>query len=154
YPPRAGQAVVGHGDSRPARGRIRRPRHPHPGRPRGLRGSPAEWFGRARVGPVARPMFPLLRSLTTRYLLQKWDRSALIALSIALGVATLVSARLLNLCVEAAAYDTTIPADVAGLYVQNGEPGVDWQVVDDLRAAHIPGVERVEPFVVLRVVMP
>jgi len=90
-------------------------------------------------------MFPLLRSLTTRYLIQKWDRSALVAISIALGVATLVSARLLNLCVEAAAYDTTIPADVAGLYVQNGEAGVDWQVVNDLRAARIPGVERVEP---------
>src|SRR5262245_2249155 len=99
-------------------------------------------------------MSPLLRSLTFRYLLQKWDRSALVAISIALGVATLVSARLLNQCVEAAAYDTTVPADVAGLYVQNGEAGVDWKVVDDLRATSIPGIQRVEPFVHLRVALP
>jgi len=99
-------------------------------------------------------MFPLLRSLTARYLLQKWDRAVLVAISIALGVATLVSARLLNLCVEAAAYDTTIPVDVADLYVQNGEAGVDWQVVDDLRAASVPGIKRVEPFVQLRVALP
>src|SRR5262245_50634764 len=99
-------------------------------------------------------MVPLQRSLTARYLLQKWDRSALVALSIALGIATLVSTRLLNQCVEAAAYDTTVPADVAGLYVQNGEAGVDWNVADDLRAAAIPGIERVEPFVHLRVDLP
>src|SRR5829696_7306399 len=99
-------------------------------------------------------MFSLLRSLAARYLIQKWDRSALVAASIALGVATLVSSRLLNECVEAAAYDTTVPADTAGLYVQNGEVGVDWQVFVDLRAAAIPGVQRVEPFVHLRVVLP
>src|ERR671930_1200272 len=98
-------------------------------------------------------MFSLLRSLTVRYLLQKWDRSALVAASIALGVATLVSARLLNQCVEAAALDTTVPADVADLYVDNGEAGVDRAVVDELRAAALPRVERVEPFVVLRVTM-
>jgi len=99
-------------------------------------------------------MFPLQRSLTARYLLQKWERSLLVAISIALGIATLVSTRLLNQCVEAAAYDTTIPADVADLYVQNGEAGVDWKVLDDLRAASIPGIRRVEPFVQLRVALP
>ena len=57
-------------------------------------------------------MFSLLRSLAARYLIQKWDRSALVAASIALGVATLVSSRLLNECVEAAAYDTTVEASV------------------------------------------
>src|SRR5262245_59558572 len=99
-------------------------------------------------------MFPLLRSLTVRYLLQKWDRSVLVALSIALGVATLVSTRLLNQCVEAAALDSTVPADVADLYADNGEIGVDWAVAEDLKAARIPGVRRVQPFVVVRVVMP
>src|SRR3954471_16614142 len=99
-------------------------------------------------------MFPLFRSLAARYLLQKWDRSLLVALSIALGVATLVSSRLLNQCVDAAALDTTIPVDVADLYVNNGEPGADWAVADDLRAAHVPGVQRVERFVHARVDMP
>jgi putative ABC transport system permease protein len=103
---------------------------------------------------VTAAMFPLLRSLTVRYLLQKWDRSALVALSIALGVATLVSTRLLNQCVEAAALDSTVPADVADLYADNGEIGVDWGVAEDLKAARIPGVTRVQPFVVVRVVMP
>ena len=99
-------------------------------------------------------MFPLLRSLTARYLLQKWDRSLLVALSIALGVATLVSSRLLNQCVDAAALDTTIPVDVADLYVTNGEPGVDWEVADELRAAGIPGLARVQRFVHARVALP
>lgn len=99
-------------------------------------------------------MFSLMRSLTLRYLLQRWDRSILVALSISLGVATLVSARLLNRCVDAAAMDTTIPVDVADLYVHNGEPGVDAAVADELRAAKIPGIRRIEPFVVLRVTMP
>jgi putative ABC transport system permease protein len=99
-------------------------------------------------------MFPLLRSLTVRYLLQKWDRSLLVTLSIALGVATLVSSRLLNQCVDAAALDTTIPVDVADLYVTTGEHGVDWSVADDLQAARIPGVARVERFVYMRVDLP
>jgi putative ABC transport system permease protein len=99
-------------------------------------------------------MFPLLRSLTFRYLRQKWDRALLVSLSIALGVATLVSARLLNECVEQAAMDTTVPADVADLYVANGDIGVDWAVVEDLKEADLPGVRRVEPFVFDRITMP
>src|SRR5215207_7408620 len=99
-------------------------------------------------------MFSLLRSLTFRYLRQKWDRALLVALSIALGVATLVSARLLNECVEQAAMDTTVPADVADLYVSNGDIGVDWAVVADLKKADLPGVRRVEPFVFDRITMP
>jgi putative ABC transport system permease protein len=99
-------------------------------------------------------MFPLLRSLTLRYLRQKWDRAILVALSIALGVATLVSARLLNACVEQAAMDTTVPADVADLYVSNGDLGVEWAVAEDLKRADIPGVRRVEPFVFDRITMP
>ncbi|MSR52211.1 MAG: FtsX-like permease family protein [Gemmataceae bacterium] len=90
-------------------------------------------------------MLPLLRSLTFRYLLQKWDRSLLVALSIALGVATLVSARLLNQCTEEAVLDTTVPADVADLYVDNGEAGVPLAIADELRRAKVPGVNRVEP---------
>jgi putative ABC transport system permease protein len=99
-------------------------------------------------------MLSLVRSLTFRYLLQKWDRSLLVALSIALGVGMLVSTRLLNQCVDAAAKDTTIPADVADLYVTNGEPGVDWSVADELNAARIPGVKRASRFVSARVDMP
>lgn len=99
-------------------------------------------------------MFSLIRSLTLRYLAQRWDRSLLVALSIALGVATLVSARQLNQYVEAAALDSTVPADVADLYVSNGEIGVDWSVSEEVRKARLPGIKRAQPFVLERVVMP
>ncbi len=99
-------------------------------------------------------MFPLIRSLTLRYLVQKWDRSLLVALSIALGVATLVSARLLNQYFEAAAFDSTMPAAVADLYVANGEIGVDWGVSEDLKKATLPGVRTVRPFVLDRIALP
>ena len=64
------------------------------------------------------------RLLALRYMLHRWDRAALIVVSIALGVATLVSARILNQCLEAAAQDTTTPVGGADLYVTNGEAGV------------------------------
>ena len=99
-------------------------------------------------------MLSLFRVLTLRYLLQKWDRAALVALSIALGVATLVSARLLNQCVETAAYDSMTPVDIADLYVGNGEIGVDWKLANALKAADVPGLTRVEPRVWERVVLP
>jgi putative ABC transport system permease protein len=99
-------------------------------------------------------MFSLVRSLTLRYLIQKWDRSLLVAISIALGVTMLVSSRLLNQCTEAAAKDTTIPVDTADIYVTSGEHGVDWSIADELRKAQIPGVNRVNRFVHFRVGLP
>ncbi|MBP3958991.1 FtsX-like permease family protein [Gemmata sp. G18] len=94
------------------------------------------------------------RLLALRYLLQRWDRAALIVASIALGVATLVSARILNQCIEAAAQDTTTPAGNAELYVTNGEAGVLRSVVDDLRSAKVPGVTSVQPLIFDRVTVP
>jgi putative ABC transport system permease protein len=99
-------------------------------------------------------MFSLIRALTFRYLKLRLSRSILVALSIALGVATLVSARLLNQFIEAAAYDSTAPADAADLYVNNGEIGVDWKVFEDVRKVRIPGLDRVEPFVIDRIMLP
>ena len=94
------------------------------------------------------------RLLALRYLLQRWDRAGLIVLSIALGVATLVSARILNRCVEMAALDTTTPGGSAELYVANGEAGVLRGVADELRAAQVPGVRSVQPLVYDRVSLP
>lgn len=99
-------------------------------------------------------MFPLLRTLTGRYLLQRKARAVLVALSIALGVGTLVSSRLLNQCVEIAVLDTTVPADVADLYVENGEAGVPLALADELRKAAVPGVKRVEPVAIFSVTLP
>ena len=94
------------------------------------------------------------RVLSRRYLLHRWDRALLIVVSIALGVATLISARILNQCIEAAAQDTTTPGATAELYVTNGEAGVYRSMVDELRAAHLPGVKSVQPLVYDRVTLP
>lgn len=94
------------------------------------------------------------RVLSLRYLLQRWDRALLIVASIALGVATLISARILNQCIEAAAQDTTTPGGSAELYVTNGEAGVLRSLTEELRAADIPGLKSVEPLVYDRVTLP
>jgi putative ABC transport system permease protein len=94
------------------------------------------------------------RLLSIRYLHQRWDRGLLIVASIALGVATLISARILNQCIEYAAQDTTTPGGTAELYVSNGEAGVLRSITDELRAAHIPGVRSVQPLVYDRVTLP
>ncbi|MCE9565699.1 MAG: ABC transporter permease [Planctomycetes bacterium] len=94
------------------------------------------------------------RVLSLRYLLQRWDRGLLIVASIALGVATLISARILNQCIEYAAQDTTTPGASAELYVSNGEFGVHLSLVDELRSAHVPGLKSVQPLVYDRVSLP
>ena len=94
------------------------------------------------------------RLLAFRYLLQRWDRAALIVASIALGVATLVSARILNQCIEAAARDTTTPGASAELSVANGEAGVHRSMTEELRAAQIPGLKSVQPLIFERIALP
>ncbi len=99
-------------------------------------------------------MLTVFRLLSLRYLVQRWDRSALIVLSIALGVATLVSTRILNQCLEAAASNTTTPLKVGDLCVTNDELGVDVGIAEELRKANIPGLDSVQPIAVDRVVLP
>ena len=94
------------------------------------------------------------RLLGVRYVRQRWTRAALVVASIALGVATLVSTRILNQCLETAAQDTTTPAGNADLYVHNGEAGVPTLLADDIRAAAVPGVKSVRPIVYDRVSLP
>jgi putative ABC transport system permease protein len=97
----------------------------------------------------------LLRLLAGRYLRQRWSRAALVVASIALGVSTLVSTRILNACLGAVAASSTTPlAGAADLTVSNGELGVGRAVADDLRAAKLPGVESVRPLVYERVSLP
>src|SRR5687768_7952742 len=100
-------------------------------------------------------MPPLYRLLSLRYVRHRWDRAVLVVASIALGVSTLVSSRILNQCIATAAEQTTTPLHgSADLYVTNGEPGVHKTVADDLRAADLPGVASVQPFVFERVTLP
>ena len=99
-------------------------------------------------------MPPEIRLLSVRYLLHRWDRSALIVMSIALGVATLVSTRMLNRCIETATSETTTPLGMGDLYITNGELGVVRNVADEIRDAKITGVKSVQPLVVDSVVLP
>jgi putative ABC transport system permease protein len=99
-------------------------------------------------------MRTVFRLLSARYLMQRWDRSVLIVASIALGVATLVSTRILNQCIETAAMDSTTPLGIGDLFITNGELGVNRGLADEVRDANIPGVKSVQPFVVDRVTLP
>jgi putative ABC transport system permease protein len=99
-------------------------------------------------------MFPLFRTIGLRYLGQRWDRVALIVVSIALGVATLVSTRILNRCLDAVAGDASSPVPGADLYVTNGEAGVFRDVIDDINKAHVPGIASVQPLIVDRIELP
>jgi len=94
------------------------------------------------------------RVLSLRYLLRRWDRALLIVASISLGVAALISARILNQCIEFAAQDTTTPGGGAELYVTNGEVGVPRSMVEELRNARVPGVKSLQPIVFDRVTLP
>jgi putative ABC transport system permease protein len=99
-------------------------------------------------------MLTVFRLLSLRYLRQRWTRSALIVVSIALGVATLVSTRVLNRCIETAAAETTTPLGLGDLFVTNGELNVDRGLADEIRAANIPGVKSVQPLTIERMSVP
>src|SRR5262249_27510327 len=72
----------------------------------------------------ASAMRSLYRTLSLRYLRQRWSRAALVIATIALGVATLVATRALNESMTAAARGASTPlAESADLVVSNGEAG-------------------------------
>ena len=77
-----------------------------------------------------------------------------IVASIALGVATLVSARILNQCIEAAAQDTTTPGGSRRTLRHQRRSRRLPSLADELRAANMPGVKSVQPLVYDRVSLP
>jgi putative ABC transport system permease protein len=100
-------------------------------------------------------MLSLFRTLSLRHLRRHWPRAALVVLSIALGVATLVATRLLNQSMTAAARNSVTPlAGVGDLLVSNGDAGVSGEAASRLEKAAIPGVQSVAPLVFGRVALP
>jgi putative ABC transport system permease protein len=100
-------------------------------------------------------MFVLHRSLSVGYLRLHPTRAALIVLSIALGVATLVATRLLNQSINQEAPEAVNPmAKIADLVVMNAQTGVPRKLADELRHAGIPGLLVAEPIVLGRVTLP
>src|SRR5258707_12853159 len=80
-------------------------------------------------------MYSLYRSLSIRYHRRRASRAALVIISIALGVATLVSTQSLNRCMDAAARSAAAPAaGAADMIVGNGEAGVPRGLAAELRA--------------------
>lgn len=98
-------------------------------------------------------MLALYRTLSVRYLRQRWSRAILVVASIALGVATLVATRVLNQSMSVASLEAASPlAGVAPLHVGNGEAGVRRDLAEQLR--QVPGVRGAEPLIAERVLLP
>src|SRR5262245_60419365 len=98
-------------------------------------------------------MYSLYRTLSLRYLLQRWSRAVLVIATVTLGVATLVATRALNDSMVAAARGAGAPlAESADLVVGNGEAGVNPELAKEL--AEVPGVRQVESMVDGRVRLP
>lgn len=91
-------------------------------------------------------MFSVYRTLSLRYLQQRWSRAVLIVASIALGVATLVATTALNhtmsLAVQAAANPL---AGVADLHVGPAKDALNQSMLREL--SRIEGVRSVRPLV-------
>lgn len=100
-------------------------------------------------------MLALHRTISVRYLRQRWSRAVLVVASIALGVGTLVATRALNQSMQKATRGAVTPlAGVGELLVSNGDNGVPREVIDELRRAAVPGVHEVQPLVIGRLVLP
>src|SRR5580692_3161870 len=79
-------------------------------------------WSNARKPRTGRPMLPLYRTLSLRYLSRRWFRALLIVASIALGVATLVATRTLNDTMARAVVASSNPlAGIVDLIVNNAE---------------------------------
>ena len=97
-------------------------------------------------------MLSLYRTLSLRYLQERWFRALLVVASIILGVATLVATRALNESMWNATRMAATPLAVADLFVSNGDSGVPSGLAGHL--ARVPGVRAAEPLVLGRVRLP
>ncbi|MBV9121736.1 MAG: ABC transporter permease [Planctomycetes bacterium] len=98
-------------------------------------------------------MGSLYRTLSLRYLQQRWSRAVMIVASIALGVATLVATRALNQSMWQAARAAATPLPgLAPIHVSNGDSGVPRGLAEELN--QVPGVQEAEPLVIGRVRLP
>src|SRR5437762_1073672 len=99
-------------------------------------------------------MFSLHRTLSLRYLRQRWSRAVLIVASIALRVATLVATRLPNHSMTDATHCALNPlAGTTDLMIVNGESGVPLQLAREMSAAGIEGIAAVRPLIATRVAL-
>jgi putative ABC transport system permease protein len=99
-------------------------------------------------------MLALHRTLSVRYLRQRWSRAILVVASISLGVATLVATEALRQSVSRSVAEAATPLrDIGDLFIGNGDLGVPIPVLTDLRAAHLPAVAGLDGMVIGRVAL-
>ena len=100
-------------------------------------------------------LLTLLWTLSTGYIRKHQTRSALIVLSIALGVATLVATQSLNKGLKASVQDSVNPlANMADLLVGNGQTGVPADLAKRIEKMNLPGVVSATPFIQWRISLP
>jgi putative ABC transport system permease protein len=100
-------------------------------------------------------MLSLQRTLSFSYLRQRWTRTLLIVLSIALGVATLIGTRALAETLNRGAKTAMNPlSDLADFVVVNPGAGVPRSLVETIRKSGIPGLQEVYPLDVGHVNLP
>jgi putative ABC transport system permease protein len=97
-------------------------------------------------------MLSLSRTLTTNYLARHVTRTALVVVTIALGVAVLVATQSLSRGLKDAAHRGFNPlAGLADLLIVNGETGVPASLANQLNNAQINGVKDAAPAVMAHV---
>ncbi len=98
------------------------------------------------------PLLSLFMIVSRRYLRRRWDRTLLIASSIGIGVAMLVSTQLLNRCLEAAARESVTPGNLRADFMIMNNRKVRLDLADMVR--RLPGVADAQPSLVERVLLP
>ena len=107
-------------------------------------------------------MFTMQRTLSLGYLRQRWIRALLVVLVIALGVATVVSTRILNQNLNSAAQSSINPfSGLFDLVIANGQSGVPSNLAKQLNPANaesasspLAAIESLHPFVFGRLAVP
>ncbi|MGL4550256.1 MAG: ABC transporter permease, partial [Gemmataceae bacterium] len=99
-------------------------------------------------------MISLLRTLSAGYVAQHRARTALVILSIALGVATLVATQAISRGLKSGVQDAVNPlAGLADLIVIKGGAGLPGALAREIREAGVSGVADARPFVYARVAL-
>jgi putative ABC transport system permease protein len=99
-------------------------------------------------------MINLLRTLSFGYIRLHVTRTALIVLSIALGVTALVATQAIGRSLKVGIQDAVNPlAGLADLLVVNGQAGVPAEMAERIRAMGIAGVADARPFVFTRLAL-
>jgi putative ABC transport system permease protein len=92
-------------------------------------------------------MLSLPRTLSPRYLLRRWTMTCLVVASIGVGVAALVATRALSQNLGKAAKTALNPLSGICDLMVTGDFGVERDLAEELRDAHVGGVKDIHPLI-------